>query len=206
MQTKIKFCGIRRREDIEMVNALQPDYVGFVFWPGSSRAVDEKTASALRKLLDSNIRTVGVFVDELPERAAGLVHRGVISVVQLHGHEDRAYIRQLRGLLGGSGEIWQACIVKSREELRTAAQSPADRLLFDAGRGAGEAFDWNLLRDFPLPYFLAGGLSADNVGEAIQRLHPYGVDVSSAIETDKVKDPEKMEAFYRAVREAERIV
>ncbi len=205
--TKIKLCGIRRPEDVVMVNRLRPDYVGFVFWSRSKRAVDAETAGRLREMLSPEIRTVGVFVDEAPENIAALMQRGIISVAQLHGHETEKEIRALREQLrrnaARGGEIWQAFVLRSREQLQTAAESSADCLLLDAGRGEGGSFDWRWLEGFQRPYFLAGGLTAETVGSAVQGLQPYGVDVSSAIETDGLKDPRKMTAFVQAVRQAD---
>ena len=96
MKTKIKICGLRRPEDIDAVNDLQPEYIGFVFFPGSKRYVTPETAKALRAGLNPGIRAVGVFVDEKPETVAGLLEEGVIDIAQLHGHEDEAYLAELR--------------------------------------------------------------------------------------------------------------
>ncbi len=190
-----------------MVNRLRPDYVGFVFWPKSKRAVTPEEAARIRKMLSPEIRTVGVFVDEAPEKIAAWIQKGIISVAQLHGHETEKEIRALREQLrrngAREGEIWQAFVLRSREQLRAAAASSADFLLLDAGRGEGGSFDWGWLRDFSRPYFLAGGLTEDNVGRAVESIRPYGVDVSSAIETDGVKDFRKMAAFVQAVRQTE---
>ncbi len=190
-----------------MVNRLRPDYVGFVFWPKSKRAVTPEEAARIRKMLSPEIRTVGVFVDEAPEKIAAWIQKGIISVAQLHGHETEKDIRALREQLrrngAREGEIWQAFVLTSREQLRAAADSSADFLLLDAGRGEGGSFDWGWLRDFSRPYFLAGGLTEDNVGRAVESIRPYGVDVSSAIETDGVKDFRKMAAFVQAVRQTE---
>lgn len=205
--TRIKLCGIRRPEDVVMVNRLRPDYVGFVFWPGSKRAVDAETAGRLREMLSPEIRTVGVFVDEAPESIAALMQRGIISAAQLHGHETEKDIRALREQLrrngARGGAVWQAFVLRSREQLQEAAESTADCLLLDAGRGEGGSFDWSWLRDFARPYFLAGGLTAENVGAAVRELQPYGVDVSSALEVNGVKDFRKMSAFVQAVRQTE---
>ncbi len=190
-----------------MVNRLRPDYVGFVFWPKSKRAVTPEEAARIRKMLSPEIRTVGVFVDEAPEKIAAWIQKGIISVAQLHGHETEKDIRALREQLrrngAREGEIWQAFVLTSREQLRAAADSSADFLLLDAGRGEGGSFDWGWLRDFSRPYFLAGGLTEDNVGRAVESIRPYGVDVSSAIETGGVKDFRKMAAFVQAVRQTE---
>lgn len=199
--TRIKLCGLTREEDIEVANLLRPDYVGFVFARKSRRCVSPDAALSLRRRLNPEIRVVGVFVREAPAVVAALLDRGVIDLAQLHGGEDGTYLRALRGLT--DRPIIQALRVESDEDLLTARDSLADHILLDHGPGGtGTAFDWSLLRDFDRPYFLAGGLDPGNVVEAIRALHPFAVDVSSGIETDGRKDPEKMRAFVEAVRAA----
>jgi phosphoribosylanthranilate isomerase len=199
--TKIKLCGLSRPADIEAANRLRPDYIGFVFAAKSKRAVTPETAGALKGLLLPEIRAVGVFVDEEPETVAGLLNNGTIELGQLHGHEDEGYLRRLRALT--DRPLIQAFRIASEEDLRRAEASRADAILLDAGAGTGTVFDWSLLRSASREYFLAGGLSAENVGAAIRQLHPFAVDVSSGIESGGVKDPEKMAAFVAAVREEE---
>ncbi len=199
--TKIKLCGLRRAEDIEAANALRPDYVGFVFAETSRRYVPPETAAALRVRLDPGILAVGVFADEPPERVAALLNAGVIDLAQLHGGEDAAYLARLRERT--DRPLIQAFRIRTAEDIRTAERSPAEHILLDAGAGTGTVFDWDLLDQVSRPYFLAGGLEPGNVGEAVERLRPYAVDVSTGIETDGVKDPRKMEAFVSAVREKE---
>lgn len=201
--TKIKLCGLTRPGEIEMANILRPDYVGFVFAPQSRRALSAERAMELRALLSPGIRAVGVFVDERPEIVARLLEGGVIDIAQLHGREDAAYLRRLRAYTGA--QVWQAVRVRAREDVRRAEASGADLVLLDAGMGCGKAFDWDLAGDIHRPYLLAGGLSPENAGEAVRRLRPYGVDVSSGIETDGRKDNHKMVAFVAAVREASRL-
>ncbi len=196
--TRIKFCGLTRPGDILAANALKPEYIGFVFAPASRRYLPPEQAAALRQLLDPDIRAVGVFVDETPETVAGLLNRGVIHLAQLHGREDEAYLRRLRALT--RRPVIQAFRIQSAADLAAAGQSSADFVLLDSGAGTGTRFDWSLLRGFPRPYFLAGGLSPDNVARAVAALHPFAVDVSSGIETDGAKDPTKMAAFAAAVR------
>lgn len=201
--TKIKLCGLTRPEDIAAANAVHPDFVGFVFAPKSKRYLAPETAGLLKTRLAPGIRAVGVFVNEAPETVADLLNRGVIDIAQLHGQEDTAYLARLRALT--DKPLWQAFRVDGPESLTNAAQSPADLLLLDSGAGGtGTAFDWTLLQDFSRPYLLAGGLDPATVGRAVRTLHPYGVDVSSGIETNGRKDPEKMAAFAAAVRDAER--
>ena len=196
--TKIKLCGLSRPRDIRAANALKPEFVGFVFAPRSRRYVSPQQAKTLKSLLSPEIQAVGVFVDEEPQRVAELLGSGIIDLAQLHGGEDNGYIRRLRALT--DRPVIQAFRIRSEEDVRRAADSGADHILLDAGAGTGTVFDWGLLRQIRRPYFLAGGLGLHNVEKAVEELHPYGVDVSSGIETDGVKDPEKMAAFVAAVR------
>ncbi|MCI6569076.1 MAG: phosphoribosylanthranilate isomerase [Dysosmobacter sp.] len=197
--TKIKLCGLSRPCDIETANRLLPEYIGFVFAPKSKRYVPPGTAAALKRLLHPSIQAVGVFVREEPEQVARLLRDGIIDIAQLHGGEDAAYVRVLRRLT--DRPILQAFRVDSAADVAAAQKSEADMILLDAGAGGtGTAFGWMLLRDIRRPYFLAGGLHPDNVREAMERLSPYAVDVSSGIETDGRKDADKMEAFMRTVR------
>ena len=200
--TKIKLCGLSRACDIEEANRLQPDYIGFVFAKKSRRCVAPEQAVELKKQLRPEIRAVGVFVNEAPEAVAALLNSGVIDLAQLHGSEDAEYIRRLRDLT--DSPLIQAFRIRSKEDLSRAEASAADEILLDAGAGTGTVFDWSLLRNVERRYFLAGGLNPENVREAIRDLHPYGVDVSSGIETDALKDRTKMAAFVAAVREENR--
>ena len=200
--TRIKLCGLSRPCDIEAANALQPDYIGFVFAPKSRRYVSPEPAAGLRKRLDPAIRAVGVFVNERPETVAALLRAGTIDVAQLHGGEDAAYIDRLRALTGQP--LVQAFRMESERDIAAAQASTADFVLLDSGAGGtGTAFDWTLLCGIRRPYFLAGGLDPDNVGNAVRLLRPYAVDVSSGIETDGKKDRNKMAAFVAAVRKEE---
>ena len=197
--TRIKLCGLTRPEDIAAANALQPEYIGFVFAAKSKRAVSRKMAAALKAQLSPQIQAVGVFVNEAPEAVASLLNTGIIDIAQLHGQEDETYIRHLRSLT--NKQLVRAFRVDGPESLAKAGKSPADLILLDSGAGGtGTAFDWTVLDKFSRPYFLAGGLDPDTVGNAVKRLHPYAVDVSSGIETAGKKDPAKMAAFVAAVR------
>lgn len=200
--TKIKLCGLTRSEDITGANALEPDFVGFVFAPKSRRCVTVEQARALRRQLSPAIQAVGVFVDENPEQVAALLEDGVIDLAQLHGREDEDYLVRLRTLT--RKPIIQVFQVKTTKDLERAENSTADCILLDSGAGTGTTFDWSLLKNLRRPYLLAGGLSPDNVAQAIQFLHPWGVDVSSGIETEGVKDFNKMAAFVTAVRKEEK--
>ncbi len=197
--TKIKLCGITRTEDIDTINRLQPDYIGFVFWAKSKRNIDRQKAAELKKMLLPGVKTVGVFVDEDVNYVAEIMNTGIIDAAQLHGNEDDDYIGSLRKLTEES-VIIKAFRIRNGDDLKTAEKSTADMILLDAGKGEGKKFEWGLLKDFDRPYFLAGGLDTENVTEAIRELHPYGVDVSSGIERDGVKDAGLMEKFSKAVR------
>ena len=199
--TKIKLCGLSRPCDILTANELKPEYIGFVFAPKSKRYIDPQKAAQLKELLSSDIRAVGVFVDEAPDTVAALLNSGVIDIAQLHGSEDEAYIQRLRQRT--DQPIIKAFQIKSRHDLNEAEACTADHILLDSGAGTGNVFDWSVLQDVKRPYYLAGGLSPDNVGDAIRLLHPYAVDVSSGIETDGRKDEEKAAAFIAAVRKEE---
>ena len=197
--TKIKLCGLKRPCDIDYVNELAPDYVGFVFAKKSKRYVTLEETKALRSRLKSGIVPVGVFVDAEKEQVAELVKQNIIEAVQLHGQENEAYIQELRKLV--DCPIIKTFCVKGRREVEAANRSVADYVLLDSGGGSGVTFDWSLLREMKRPYFLAGGLTPDNVAEAIKEFQPFAVDASSSLETDGVKDREKMTAFVKAVRE-----
>ena len=196
--TKIKFCGLTRTGDIEAANELKPDYIGFVFWPKSKRAVTAGEAKILKSKLDPSIKAVGVFVDEDMEAVKSLLDGGIIDIAQLHGHEDEDYIY---GLKKASGKpVIKAFRIRSEEDGRQAEESPADMVLLDSGMGTGKTFNWEIIKGVKRPFFLAGGLAPDNAAEAIRELQPYALDVSSGIETEGIKDIKKMTDFYEAVR------
>jgi phosphoribosylanthranilate isomerase len=198
---KIKLCGLSRPEDIQAVNELLPDYIGFVFYEKSSRNVTFDKAKELKALLDPRIKAVGVFVDEDPKFIKRLVDEKVIEVIQLHGQESDEYVDNLRKT---TDPLWiiQAFKVKNAEDVEKANASKADMVLLDSGMGTGKPFNWELLGKIKRDYFLAGGLFPENVKEAIETARPYAVDVSSGIETDKKKDVTKMKSFVANARSA----
>ena len=201
--TCIKLCGIKRLADIEKVNELRPEYIGFVFWEKSKRNVTKDQAKELKGRLREGNKTVGVFVDPEPEFAADLVNDGVIDIIQLHGNEDEAYIQKLRELTDAEIiKAFQFCEDSEKNDLIVKAvnDSSADYVLLDAGKGCGNTFDWGITERVNKRFFLAGGLDPENVAAAIEKTRPYAVDVSSGIETDGVKDPAKMERFVNNVR------
>lgn len=192
--TKIKFCGLKREEDISFANIILPDYIGFVFAKKSKRYVTPEKAAELKEKLDGRILSVGVFVNENPKEVAELLNKRVIDLAQLHGNEDEEYIRELKSLTSNS--IIKAFSVTGENDVKSALQSKADLILLDSPlAGSGKQFNWNLLKNITVPYFLAGGLNHENVFEAVQKLKPYAVDVSSGIETDGFKDFDKMKRF-----------
>ena len=196
---KIKLCGLTRPCDIEAVNELQPDYIGFVFAKKSRRYVSPEKAEELKAMLAPGIQAVGVFVNEEPEQIVSLLEAGTIDVAQLHGQEGEREIRRLRELT--DHPLIQAFRIDTEQAVERANASTADYVLLDSGAGGtGTVFDWDLLRAIRRPYFLAGGLDTENLGTVKAKLNPYGVDVSSGIETGGYKDKEKMTAFVAAAR------
>ena len=198
---KIKLCGMFRDEDIDYVNEAMPDYVGFiVLFPKSHRNIDLETALRLKKRLSPSIKSVAVSVDTPVEKFAEYAKSGVADMLQLHGNEDAEYIAELRRLT--DVPLVKAVKVTSADDIIRAQELDVDYLLLDSGTGTGKAFDHSLIdrERITKPFFLAGGLTPENVREAALRVEPYGVDMSSGIETDKVKDMEKILAAVRAVR------
>ena len=195
----VKFCGLQMEEDIRAVNGLMPDMVGFILDKSRRRYVSPDRLCELRSMLDPKIKAVGVFVDEDIDQVEKLLKEGLIDIAQLHGKETPEYIRELKRRTGA--EVIKAFAVRNERDIIEATDSPADLVLLDSqGGGTGEAFEWGMLTPVQRPFILAGGLNAGNVNEAIEMIDPYGVDVSSGIETDGVKDRNKMEAFMAAVR------
>lgn len=196
--TKIKLCGLFRPCDIETVNLLKPEYIGFVFAPGSKRYISFQRAAELKSLLAPGIKAVGVFTDEAPETVAELLKDQIIDMAQLHGNESGTYLNQLRSLT--EKPLIKEFRIRSCLDIRAASVCDADYVLLDSGAGTGTVFNWDLIKKLHRPYFLAGGLSPENVSSALKTLHPYAVDVSSGVETDGQKDKIKMTAFVQAVR------
>ena len=197
--TKVKICGLSRAADIEAVNDAMPDYIGFVFAPNSRRQISPELAANLKSQLHPDIIAVGVFVDAPIAQIKALVQSGTIGAVQLHGTEDIQYLRRLAAEV--NTPILKALAVTQKGDAQKWDQSPASHLLLDnAAGGTGQRFDWNLIGKLNKPYFLAGGLDAQNVTDAIKRVSPFAVDVSSGVETNGVKDHEKIRSFIRRVR------
>lgn len=202
MSVKIKLCGMFRECDIDYANEAMPDYIGFVLeFPKSHRSIDRETALRLKKRLSPGIKAVGVFVNSPETTCAEYVNYGIIDLIQLHGGEDKEYIRSLRELT--DAPIIKAVKVRSTDDITQAQELGADFLLLDNGTGTGQRFDHSLINGAEIrhPFFLAGGLTPENLRQAALEIHPYCVDLSSGIETDRVKDREKMLAAVRAVRD-----
>lgn len=196
--TKIKFCGLSRRCDIEAANELKPEYIGFVFVKTSKRYVSFEKAEKLKSILDSKIKAVGVFANEDLRRIEEICDKKVIDIVQLHGSEEEKELESLRSRI--VQPIIKAFCIKKGEDIRKAERSPADYILLDSGAGTGRTFEWDWIKQMERPYFLAGGIGIDNVEKAVEQLHPYAIDVSSGIETDGKKDKRKMAALAAAIR------
>lgn len=199
--TKIKICGLFRDCDIRYVNEVQPDFAGFVFYPPSHRNVTGEQMRHFREMLSRRIPAVGVFVDAPAEQVAEYLNEGILQIAQLHGHEEEHYIEKLRSLSPGC-TIWKAFRIAGQEDLKKAKASSADRILLDNGYGTGKCFDWNLMdgQRIPRPFLLAGGLCPENVKDAVDKFAPWGVDVSSGVETNKQKDLQKIRKMIEAVR------
>ena len=203
----VKYCGITKEEEIQYLQQLPIDYVGFVFYKKSKRYVDKEQARRLRAKLKPSIPSVGVFVEEEIPKILELLQEGIIQGVQLHGEEEESYVLELKQemeKLGTKPFLWQAFILKEEKDIERANAFPADLILLDGGKGEGKEAESGLLQKIQRPYILAGGLSPENVVEKINAFSPYGLDVSSGIEEQGEegirKSPEKMESFIRLVR------
>ena len=152
-------------------------------------------AENLSKELNPRIKTVGVFVNSPVEDVIELLNIGVIQIAQLHGNEDEDYIHEVQAKT--NKPVIKAIIVRDEFDVLRGKSSPADFILLDGGKGSGDVFDWNLIMDIKRDFFLAGGLGEDNLKKAIQTLHPYGVDLSSSLETDGKKDREKIQRIMK---------
>ena len=207
-RTRVKLCGMFREEDVEAAAQAAPDMVGFIVdFPRSHRSVTPERLAALTARLsegagpDGRPWAVGVFVDEPADVVARVAATCGLDLVQLHGHEDAAYVRALMAAAPGLG-VLQAFQVREAADVARACESPAHMVLLDSGQGSGAAFDWTLALGATRPFVLAGGLGPANVARAVEQVAPWGVDMSSGIETDRLKDPAKMCAAVAAVRGA----
>ena len=208
---KVKMCGISKVDTIPAVVEAKPDYMGLVFAPSKRQVTVEQAKTLVEELHkqyavrynSETIKTVGVFVNETIENLLKIAEEVKLDVIQLHGDEDESFIQILKEQ--SNVEIWKAVQVRSAADAEKWIDSSADMLLFDAYHkdergGTGEVFDWSSLDEFERPFMLAGGIDSTNVARAIRTVRPYGIDISSGIETEGVKDNEKMKAFTNIVR------
>lgn len=199
-RTYIKTCGMTRLEDIAAVNETHPDMCGFIInFPKSTRSVSAEQQIELAARLDPTICSVGVFVDAPITQIVALAHIGSIQAIQLHGNEDENYIAHLRKQC--TLPIIKAFQIKNANDLAKADASSADIVLLDSGQGSGKSFDWSLLQTFARPYLLAGGLNPQTISEALNSLNPWGVDLSSGLETNGLKDREKIQCATAIVHQ-----
>ena len=196
--TRLKICGLSRLEDIIAVNRHGADYAGFVFFQKSKRYVDPYKANELISLLRTDIKPVGVFMDEPLDNVVRIARLSGVEMIQLHGHESDEYVEYIKRTL--ERPVIKAYKAGEKGILEKANNSPADYVMIDSGAGSGKKFDWSILKGFERDYFLAGGLDPESVGEAIGLLEPFAVDVSSGVETDGIKDEKKIADFIKAVK------
>ena len=196
---KIKICGIKRLEDIEIVNRYKPEYIGFVF-ADSKRKVSHDLAKELRNNLDSDIIPVGVFVDSPQDEILKLFDEGIIEIAQLHGSESEQFILDLKKKTDGELKTINAIEMTQEVDLLEYNDSNSDYLLLDSGKGSGKTFDWSLIRkDIKKEFFLAGGLNSKNVTQAIDEFNPYAIDLSSSLETNGFKDENKIKEIMEVI-------
>lgn len=196
--TKIKICGLTRMEDIQTVNRYMPDYIGFVFAEKSRRFLSPQRAAELKRKLSPDITIVGVFVNEAKEEVARLLTDHTIDMAQLHGRETEQEIQWIKEQTGRA--VIKAVSVQSALDIDRWRSSCADYLLFDNGAGGtGQTFDWSLITKCTKPYFLAGGIGLNNLGEALKK-GAYAIDLSGGAETNGQKDPDKIAEIIKMVR------
>ena len=201
--TRIKICGLKTTRDVLAVNEVKPDYAGFVFAP-SHRQISEELAAELKKELAPDIISVGVFVNEDKEKLLRLCDRKIIDMIQLHGDEDEEYIAAIKSRV--KIPVIKAVRVRSTEDIHQAEAMDSEYLLLDAYHekeygGSGVRFDWSVIPNIKKNFFLAGGINTTNVLEAIRRYQPYGIDVSTGVETGGSKDPVKLRQLVRLIRD-----
>lgn len=197
---KVKICGIMRAEDIEIINKYLPDYIGFVF-AESKRQIDFDTAKTLKKLLKVNIPVVGVFVNGNIENILELYRNDIIDIAQLHGDENEDYINQLKEEARGL-KLIKAIEITKKEDLNDYENMDVEYILLDSGKGSGKTFNWDLInKNISKDFFLAGGLNSANFNQAIERFQPYGIDLSSGVETNGYKDEEKIKKIMELKNE-----
>ena len=197
---KVKICGLMHESEIEFANELEPDYIGFVFVPRSRHFIAPERAQSLKSRLRKKIQVVGVFANESLETVGSCADAVQLDAVQLHGAENEEYICALRECI--RGRIIKAFRIAGPHDADLATRSSADYVLLDGGAGDGKPFDWSLAASVHREYFLAGGLTPENVEAAVAvSPTPWALDVSTGVEVNGVKDYRKMRQFIEAVRE-----
>ena len=206
---KIKICGLNRIEDVEYVNELKPDYCGFIInFPQSHRSLSPEQVRELSVKVDRGITRVGVFVNQPVELIIELLNDDIIDIAQLHGNETENDIIKIKR--DTRKEVIKAFKISNKYDLRNALISVADYILLDQGYGEGKTFDWEVIDWFAKwklqkkKWFLAGGLNEENIETAILTLDPYAIDVSSSVETEKVKDYSKIKRTIDIVRKGKK--
>ena len=198
---KIKICGLKRLEDIKIVNKYKPDFIGFVF-ADSKRKVTPDLARQMKQNLDDSIQSVGVFVDAAIDEILEIHEQGIIDMAQLHGSESEDYIEKLKKKSNNQLKIINAIEMDDEKDLLEYDNSIADYLLLDSGKGSGKTFDWRLIRkDLKKEFFLAGGLNYQNISQAINEFDPYAIDLSSSVETNGYKDELKIKKVMEAMND-----
>jgi len=195
---KIKLCGMMHPQDVITARELNVDYIGFILSEGFRRTILLDTFCELNTYLNkSDVKKVGVFVNEPIDKILEN-YEDKLDILQLHGKEDENYIKTLRQ--STNKPIIKAFKITCAADIKNANNCSADYVLLDSGTGTGKTFDHSLIAGIARPYFLAGGLTSQNVKEIVQKLHPYAVDASSCLETDGKKDKNKMIEFVQAIR------
>ena len=196
---KVKICGLSQKSDIEAVNEAGVDYIGFVFVKTSRRCLSPEKAVELKQYLSPQIKVVGVFVNEMPEVILNLLEKNIIDMAQLHGQEDERFIRKLKA--NTTKPIIKAISVKSQKDICKWEQTEADYLLLDNGAGGtGAKFDWSVIPMIKKSWFLAGGLSKENVKGALQT-DAFALDISSGVEVDGKKDSKRIKELVKMIHD-----
>lgn len=188
---KLKICGLRRVEDIDYVNELKPDYIGFILSGGFKRSIDFETAQMLKGRLSKDIKAVGVFVNEDKEYIDKFIKNNIIDTVQLHGNEEPEFCKG-----------FDVPVIKyfNPKTFNRINEYDTDYFLFDSGTGTGREFDWSTLPECEKPFFLAGGINKDNLKRALDEVKPFGIDLSSAVETNGFKDYNKIKEIAEIMK------
>lgn len=196
--SKIKFCGIQTTTDLPCINQLAPDYIGMVFAKNSRRFVTIAEARQISQTLNPSIKKVGVFVNAPEELIRQIVAEKLIDLIQLHGQEDELTIQHYQTTF--HLPVIKAFSVQTPQDVLAASQSTADYLLFDYQQaGSGQSFDWRLIQQVNRPYFLAGGIQQENLKAALA-FKPYAIDLSSGIESNGIKNNQKMQTIMKMMR------